>query len=359
MGGQMNNDQFYRIQQRVDKFFKRLPWRRRNQVFLIDVIDACSLRCPTCPTGVQLPRDGARMSLDMFKKILDKGQKECNIMKVQLFRFGDPLLHPKIHEFIEECNRRGLKTGVSSALQATNCDWQKLAASKVTEFRASFSGWKNMHIYQKPAKIERFLEKFEMVSHLPWAKETTLTMLFHEYMDNKDEIGPARELAESHGFKFIPIPAQMMVYDNIVNGYSPRDHATLDLLFQTPEEDITRLKHAPTGEEFCGMQEREVTLDAHGNMRLCQFMYTTDYIIGNYLERPLKEMRKEIINHPWCVKCKTKGLVGYSMCYADPVTSKNPVKEVGGAKYGIKMNLDSGFGRSNFYAEDVIKPDEK
>jgi hypothetical protein len=321
------------IEQKVENFIQRLPWRARSQEFLIDLVDACPGACPTCPVGVQPRRDGHRMDLDTFRRILDKAQKECKVWKVQLYRFSDPLIHPTIHEFVEECVRRGLRCSTSSFLQGTNCDWDKLAASKVTEFRVSFSGWKNMHIYQKPATTERFLKKFDMVAQLPWAKETAKVMFFHKYKDNLDEIERAKVLCESHGFKFVTFPATMMVYDHIIEGYTDEDQGTLAMLTETPEQNIARHRRKPDANDFCSMQEREVILDAYGNMRLCQLMYKEKYVIGNFLETPLAEMRKKIMQHPMCPKCKAKGVGHYALIFNDPAVDVDTVAVANKGKY--------------------------
>lgn len=316
-----------------ERITHRLPWRTKNQQILIDLIDVCPGACPTCPVGVQPRRDGHRMSLDTFKQILDKAQKECNVWKVQLYRFSDPLMHPDIHLFIEECVARGIHCSTSSFLQKTTCDWEKVARSGVTEFRVSFSGWKNMHIYQKPARITQFVDKFIMLSSLPWSDRTSKVMFFHIYKDNGDEQKMARVWAESHGFKFVPFPATMMVYDHIIEGYTDEDLKTISMLTETPEENIARHKRKPRRNDWCGMQEGEITLDAYGNMRLCQLMFKTKYIVGNYLDTPLADLRKKVMRDPMCPKCKAKGVGHYSLIFADPVVEEDPVATADRGKY--------------------------
>jgi pyruvate-formate lyase-activating enzyme len=322
-----------RIEQKVENFVQRLPWRKRTQGILIDVVDACPMRCPTCPTGVQDPRDGHKMTIETFRRLLDKAQSECKVWRIQLYRFGDPLLHPEIHLFVEECEGRGIHTSLSSVLQTTRCDWQKLAHSRVHEFRVSFSGWKNMKVYQRNATPERFIEKFDMVSRLDWAPETIKTMLFHVYKDNQDEIQRAREMCEAHGFKFVALPATSMVYDHVVEGYTPEDIETNKLLLETPEENIARIRRPGHPDDFCNMQEREIVLDSYGDMRLCQAMYENRFVVGNFLAEPLEVLRSRIMRHPMCPKCKAKNVPRYMLCYADPAEYDDPVGVANETKY--------------------------
>lgn len=322
-----------RIEQRIENFVERLPWRRRNQEILIDLVDSCPGQCPTCPVGVQPRRDGHRMSIELFRQILDKAQSECNVWKIQLYRWSDPLIHPKIHEFVEECERRGIPSSTSSFLQSTLCDWDALAVSGVTEFRVSFSGWKGMHRYQYPATPERFLKKFDMVAALPWHPKTAKVFFFHEYKDNRDEIAPARELAESHGFKFVTFPATLMVYDHIIEGYTKEDEETISWLTETPEQNIARHRRKPHKNDWCSMQEREIVLDSYGRMQLCQMMYPAKYKMGNFLSTPLSELRSQIMRHSMCPKCKAKGVGHYALIFSDPAKDKDTVAVANEGKY--------------------------
>lgn len=321
------------VEQTVENFLQRLPWRRRNQEFLIDLVDSCPGACPTCPVGVQPRRNGHRMSLDTFKRILDKAQSECNVWKIQLYRWSDPLMHPDIHLFIEECRKRGIPSSTSSFLQSTLCDWEKVAASGVTEFRVSFSGWRKMHIYQAPATAERFIRKFDMLSALKWHPDTAKVFFFHEYKDNADEIPYAREMAEVSGFKFVTFPATFMVYDRIIEGYTEEDLKTIAMLTETPEENIARHRRKPDANDWCSMQEREVVLDSYGRMNLCQMMFPKQYQMGDFLTTPLSELRAKVMQHSMCPRCKAKGVGHYALIFSDPAKDEDTVAVANEGKY--------------------------
>ena len=321
------------LEQKTENFLQRLPWRRRNQQLLIDLIDSCPGGCPTCPVGVQKRRDGHRMNLDTFKRILDKAQSECNLLRVQLYRWSDPLTHPKIHEFIEECVGRDLPCSTSSFLQHTTCDWDAVAASRVTEFRVSFSGWKGMHKYQYPATPGKFLMKFDMLSHLEWHPDTEKVFFFHIYKDNKDEIEPARKLAENAGFKFVTFPATLMVYDHIIEGYTKQDLETISWLTESPKENIARHRRKPHKDDWCNMQERDITLDSYGRMQLCQMMYPAKYKMGSFLDTPLRDLRSAIMKHPMCPKCKKAGVGHYALIFSDPAMDVDTVAVANKGKY--------------------------
>ena len=167
----------------------------------IDLINGCCLACPSCAVGsIGTKRKGV-MSFETFKAILDKLETECKIRHIQLYAYSDPCMHPDLHLFIEECTKRGIETWISTMLQVTNCDFEKVIEARPTEFRISFPGWNKMTYYQKNATPKRFTEKFQEVVKLPRHPETTWTMAYHLYKDNLDEMPEARHLAECHNIK--------------------------------------------------------------------------------------------------------------------------------------------------------------
>jgi hypothetical protein len=281
------------------------------------------------------------MTIDMFREVLDKLQfkDKINIHKIQLYRWSDPLLHPDLHKFIAECNLRGIRSATSSVLQAMQCDLEKVIAAKPTEFRVSFSGWEKMHIYQKGARPERFIENLKRLAYMPTHPETKRVFFFHRYKTNRHEEDRARVLAEDYGYHFVPFEATYMVYDRIVENYTGEkpyeawEIKDIDMLTETPEQNISRLKHKPTSNDYCSMQKREITLDSHGRVQQCQMMYKENFIIGNVMHRPFKEIRKDIVNNPFCKTCKASGVVSYARIFGDPAVKPVPKETADKGKY--------------------------
>ena len=316
----------------IEKLKNRIGKRLKGLTLYVDVIDMCPLSCPTCPTGVQGRRPEIMMSPGTYKRILEKATSECKIRKVQLYRFGEPLLHPDLHEFIEIGHKYGIKSSISTTLQVVYANMEKVIEARPSEFRISYSG-KEMHRYQRGSKLGRFLENLHKLDRLPRYSETRWVMFFHIYKDNFDEIAPAKELAKEYGYDFVPFPATFMVYDHIIEGYTEKDLKTLAMLTETPEENITRLAKKPSPKDYCNMQEGEIILDAKGQMYLCQLMYKPKYIVGDFLTTPLKDLRKIIMKAPMCLKCKEMGIGKYSLIFGDPSFVRDPVKKADKRKY--------------------------
>jgi hypothetical protein len=274
------------------------------------------------------------MDIDTFKRVLDKAQNECKLYKVQLYRWSDPLLHPQIHLFAEECYKRGLFVSTSSVLQHTNCDFEKLLSVGLTEFRVSFSGWMGMYITQRGATPDKFIKKLEVISKFPKHPKTKLVFFFHLYEHTLVEVDRAKKLAQDYGYEFHAFPATHMNYDHTIEGYTDEDDQdVLNMLLETPEQNIARFKKKPTKDDYCFMQEKEITLDSYGRMQQCQMMYASKYIAGSFLNTPLKDLRRTIMNHSMCPKCKACGIPKYAMIFADPALIDEPIAHADHSKY--------------------------
>jgi MoaA/NifB/PqqE/SkfB family radical SAM enzyme len=264
------------------------------------------------------------MTIDLFRKILDKAQSEMKIRLVMLYVYSDPCMHKDLHLFVQECTDRGIKTWISTMLQVMNCDLEKVIEARPTEFRISFPGWEQMRYYQsKSADPLRFNANFEKVMELPRYPETKWTLFFHHYKDNGHEISEAQALAEYNGLKFIPIPSIFMPLERFIEGrYTEADRQLISRLWETPEEAVARMKRSSD----C-MLWKQLTLDANGDVYLCQLVYEERFKLAHYLNTPWKAIRQMMKAHDFCTKCLEKGGDQYELCYSAPATSLDPVGE--------------------------------
>jgi hypothetical protein len=290
--------------------------------FNIDLLNNCCLSCPTCAVGAIGGRTGKPMTIDLFRRILDKAQREVKVRRIQLYAYTDPCLHKDLHLFVAECTDRGIESTLSTMLQTTKCDFAKVIEARPTEFRISFPGWKKMHVYQRGAAPSMFDAKFARVSLLPRHPETKWTMAYHLYNDNADEMPAAKQLAQSANIHFVALPAIFMVNEKVVEKtYTKDDLSIISHLIETPESAIAKMKVDPT---FCILW-KQVTIDAEGMVYLCQLVYEKRFQIVPFLDVPLKEISRRIKTHSFCGDCMKAGGHVYQECYADFVTNDDPI----------------------------------
>ena len=300
--------------------------KRRETLFVIDIINACSLRCPSCPIGTYGTRGGRLMPFDLWKLILDKAQRETKISHAQMYSFSDACLHPELHRFVQEATDRKIGTYMSTMLQRTRCSFAKVIEARPTEFRVSMPGWKHMAYYQKGAKPELFDKTFAEVMRLPRHKETLWSMVFHWYKDNLDEFPAVKKLAEDNGLKLVVIPAIFMIPEKIVSGeYTEQEKELISRLLETPEECVAGMKERTTN--YCQCWD-QITIDSQGDVMLCQLVYEDRFKLMSFLDNPISEIRKAIRSHSFCSGCLAKGVNAYNELYADFTVSEDPIGDM-------------------------------
>lgn len=106
----------------------------------IDIVGACNLSCPSCPMGNSENLNFKKaMQLDMFRQIVEKAKRE-GVRAIFLYNWTEPLVHPKIGEFIEIINAAGMNSGVSTNLNLAK-NMEKALLAEPGFFRISLSGF--------------------------------------------------------------------------------------------------------------------------------------------------------------------------------------------------------------------------
>lgn len=99
-----------------EKLSRTARVRSSPYVATLDVTNVCNLRCPYCPTGAG--RDAGRKERTMSIATVDRLLDELgpHLISVNLFNWGEPLVHPEIAEVVRRIHDRGIFTQISSNL---------------------------------------------------------------------------------------------------------------------------------------------------------------------------------------------------------------------------------------------------
>lgn len=100
-----------KLQKRLGRMRLRgMPYR-----YKIDPTNRCSLRCPLCPTGRRIGgRPRGTMDLDLYRRLLSEIAPWA--VTLDLFGWGEPLLHPRITTMISLAASHGIYTRLSTSL---------------------------------------------------------------------------------------------------------------------------------------------------------------------------------------------------------------------------------------------------
>lgn len=81
----------------------------------VDITNACNLRCPFCPTGrLEYGRRKQHLPLEQFKHIV--GHLRDVLYVVNLFNWGEPLLHPHVWDMVAHLTASNIGSGISTNL---------------------------------------------------------------------------------------------------------------------------------------------------------------------------------------------------------------------------------------------------
>jgi MoaA/NifB/PqqE/SkfB family radical SAM enzyme len=279
--------------------------RIHGMIYVFDIINACGLRCPSCPVGSE-KRNGAIMSIELFKSIICHGLRYSKIRKLLLHSFSDPLLHPHLADFVEYANSKGIYTMLSTNLsQIQNLD--EVLAAGLKDFCFGFSGW-HPEYFQRGSKIERVLDNAEILSKIAKKYKTKVSIIWIRYKDNAHEEPRVYQLARSLGFEVIAVDAIFLTLDKIINkNYTQQDLELISHLPETPEQKCARVR----GRQDCYQQNKFITLEATGKILLCCNFMEDQYILGNFLDQPVEYWRQVMKKSPVCRKCKSIGANKY------------------------------------------------
>lgn len=135
-------------------------------VFNLETTNMCALNCKNCPRD-SMSREIGFMDYSLFKDIIEE-ISEYQRGIVWLHHFGDPLLHPKLTEFVDYAYGKGVYTGISiTGNSLTKQRAKKLANSEISLIRFSFMGvGENFENIQEGADYEKVKGNIEYLLSL-------------------------------------------------------------------------------------------------------------------------------------------------------------------------------------------------
>jgi glycosyltransferase involved in cell wall biosynthesis/MoaA/NifB/PqqE/SkfB family radical SAM enzyme len=109
--------------------------------YIVGVSNICNLQCPLCVTGLRQQKKKPQfMDFELFKQIIEKIRPHAQL--VQLYKWGESLLHPHIIDMLALCDSYDLNTEISSNLSLENCDQilEALVRFRLRHLIVSFDG---------------------------------------------------------------------------------------------------------------------------------------------------------------------------------------------------------------------------
>lgn len=122
--------------------------------YVIEPTNACNLRCPLCPTGLQIKsRKSGILKMDQFEKILSK--IEPYALEIYLQNWGESTLVKYLPEIIKKCSDKKIYTNLSTnfSIQYKGDFLERLINSGLTVLHVDLDGLDN-ETYKMYRKME-------------------------------------------------------------------------------------------------------------------------------------------------------------------------------------------------------------
>jgi MoaA/NifB/PqqE/SkfB family radical SAM enzyme len=190
----------------VEKRTKPLRARSRPYQVSIDLSNACSLRCPYCPTGA--------LEFDPNRKLgFVDPQHVAGLMDsvgpyayiAYLYSWGEPLMHPKVAEIVSLVSSHNVLTDISTHFNLKNTAvLDAVLDAGLNHLKLSIDG-ATQAVYEQYRVRGRLDVVFENVRHVVAYKRAkklrnlSIEWQFVVFDHNRHEIEAARELAAKLG----------------------------------------------------------------------------------------------------------------------------------------------------------------
>jgi len=186
----------------------------KPSVLVVDPTNVCNLRCPLCPTGLmQHGRRPGMITWEMYTKVIDAAAPWA--LKVNLFNWGEPLLHTHLFEMIRYARDKNLGTSLSSnlSIELTDERIDALVRSGLEYLCLSIDGVTQdvYSTYRRRGDLETVLNNVRRIAKRRRELGSSTPVLEWQFIPmrhNEHQIDWARQLAAEIGvdkFRCIPV----------------------------------------------------------------------------------------------------------------------------------------------------------
>jgi len=284
----------------------------RPFIYHIDIIEACNLRCPSCPQGNFRDANRAKgmMEVATFEAIVEKITHETPVEYIGLYSWTEPLLHPQLPKFIEIVKAHGFRCQLSSNLNLVR-NLEEVLRAGPDNLTVSLSGFyqKTYEQTHRGGNIETVKANMRKLRELMDAMNSSLqvTVAYHKYRHNLgDDLRKMKALCKELRFDLNATWAFLMPLEKMLAYYQgnlpEEDQALVKLMVINPDEQkAITMKNR---EDDCALRRGQTMINADGSVALCCAVFDSQYNIApSFLEVSHKELQKRKYKHPLCATC--------------------------------------------------------
>ena len=330
--------------------------------YWVEIAGTCNLRCPSCPTGNYgtAEEDEAKIAIgfmpeERFRAVLERIKSDnagTDVEPVvQMYTWGEPLLHPKAGRFIRICQEEfGIHAGISSNL-SLNVELLPVVRANPWFFRVSLSGYYQDHYGWSHRRGDINLVKSNMYRLRHYMDRTKATfavqVAYHVYRNNAfDDMVAMERLCEELDFQFLPNFARFNPLEKIFawqdGTLGAEDRAVLDQLVIPLDKAIDasrKFSHLP-----CALQVDQTVINQDGSVHLCCATFEEKNLIADdFTKVSAQELQAIKEKHPTCDRCISESIHPWMFYAAHEELSAygNSVLEELGSPFEVRVRRGS------------------
>ena len=281
----------------------------KTQVILIDLVDACNLRCPTCVRGLRYMKNHKRqMEYGLFTAIIDKAAF-LGLRYVALYNFTEPFLCRELPRYMAYVKQQGLFCELSSNLSFPHLPHLIPSLTFCDKLIVSLSGF-SQGVYQinhrggNVAFVKRNLELIAAakargeiatdvcVRYFIFDHSEAEYLLFEGFVQ---ELGLRIQRWRGKHNPYVAHPA-ITKHDEVV---WLKNYANFQGIVRASE------RIAASAGTACRVAITPVPVDWRGDVFLCcQIPAVESSRIGNFLEDDFDVIQYRRATHPLCATCQ-------------------------------------------------------
>lgn len=179
-------------------------------ILTIEPTNACNLRCPHCFTGMgEQGREKSMIDMDFYRKVID--ELGSSLLHMELYNWGEPLLHKQLPEMIRMAADRGISTTISTnfSLRVDEARAEEIVRSGLAVLGVSLDGATqgSYEQYRVRGNLETVLHNCRLINEAKrrlGSATPEMIWEYHIFSHNKHEIEEARQMASDLGMTFVP-----------------------------------------------------------------------------------------------------------------------------------------------------------
>lgn len=171
------------------------------KILVIGLTNICNLNCPLCVTGLRLQKKNKQfMNYELFTQIIEKIKDFKGL--VQLYKWGESLLHKDFVKILEHCNQYDLNTEISSNLSLLSIDKELEAMVKfrLKHLIVSFDGinQEDYSRYRKGGDFNLVLSNLRKLSNYKQKYNSSYPIISLQYLSSRYTTNQIEVIDKNH-----------------------------------------------------------------------------------------------------------------------------------------------------------------